>query len=71
MYEGPGMVGFRKVTFSSSGIETLMSSCNLIQTGLFAVPNRAPLLIAAKGLWQMVATRRVNAAYTHPVFTII
>ena len=71
MYEDPGMVGFRKVTFSSSGIETLMSSCNLIQTGLFAVPNRAPLLIAAKGLWQMAATRGVNAAYTHPVFTII
>ncbi len=37
MYEDPGMVGFRKVTFSSSGIETLMSSCNLIQTGLLAI----------------------------------
>jgi len=26
-----------QVTFSSSGIETLMSSCNLIQTGLLAI----------------------------------
>ena len=48
MYEDPGMVGFRKVTFSSRGIETLMSSCNLIQTGLFANLNRAPLLIAVE-----------------------
>lgn len=40
MYEDPGMVGFRKVAFSSSGIETLLSSCNLIQTGLFAELNR-------------------------------
>ncbi len=50
MYEDPGMVGFRKVTFSSSGIETLMSSCNLIQTGLLANLNRAPLLAAANCL---------------------
>ena len=48
MYEDPGMVGFRKVAFSSSGIETLMSSCNLIQTGLFAELNRALLLITTK-----------------------
>ena len=48
MYEDPGMVGFRKVAFGSSGIETLLSSCNLIQTGLFAELNRAPLLTAAK-----------------------
>ena len=48
MDEDPSMVGFRKVTFSSSGIETLMSSCNLIQTGLFAELNRALILIAAK-----------------------
>mgnify|MGYP003986881643 FL=1 len=48
MYEGPSMVGFRKAVFSSSGIETLMSSCNLIQTGLFANLNRAPLLIAVE-----------------------
>ena len=48
MYEDPGMVGIRKVAFSSSGIETFMSSCNLIQTGLFAELKRALLLIAAK-----------------------
>lgn len=48
MYEDPGMVGFRKVVFSSSSIETLMSNCNLIQMGLFAELNRALLLTAAK-----------------------
>ncbi len=48
MYEDPGMVGLGKAIFSSSGIETLMSSCNLIQTGLLANLNRAPLLIAAE-----------------------
>ncbi len=49
MYEDPGMVGFRKLAFISSGIETLLSSCNLIQTGLFVELNRTPLLIAANG----------------------
>ena len=48
MYEDPGMAGLRKAVFSSSGIEILMSSCNLIQTGLLADLNRAPLLTAAQ-----------------------
>ena len=48
MYEDPGIVGLEKAVFSSSGIETLMSGCNLIQTGLLANLNRAPLLIAAE-----------------------
>ncbi len=48
MHEDLGMVGFRKVAFISSGIETLLSSCNLIQTGIFVELNRTPLLIAAK-----------------------